>query len=600
MNKCTALIKVILVFNAFLCISCTGAAPSSVALALPFDAASSAEGNTQPVRYIPLKALNKNARSGVIAAPENSALLLFAFEKGPELYALIESGLYALELDFELQTTGSELAGPNQFVAGLLYTNDFAASGTPKKNIRPQYPVTAQQLPQGRFTLSIGFADIDMQSADICGFMVYSQVPLKLASTAIVPVRYGWIKNKDSYWYGLPAGGGSIPLELFSGAASSMRTTLLRPSLQTYSGNGGRDRFVIHFDTDLPVDLTTEKQPRLLFRCGNRQLAVYRSPQLYRLTLDGCLFSDVFLDIEQTNTETGLSGITVEYYTPSPLSPITADTGLIVNWPQEKWRQPSYELFAWEQFPSVLIFDFADYAVQDAYLKRLAFFAEKKGFVGKLMTDTQLHSFHGFNAHDYRAETLAAFFQKAEQERFPLNKSEIQLCDILFHNGIIVRTENGIEAGRGAIVSLSRQSPQSLRYRFITHECLHGIYFINEDFRKTVAEVFQQTDPRSVLFLRRYFEVTPTLNYNTADEYLLQNEFMAYILQQSSGYLQWYYLNRLSRQWAISKAEPKLCEYIRSTKAEPFMQAAARMSSFLYTRWGIVGGRVALIDLQSP
>ena len=159
-----------------------------------------------------------------------------------------------------------------------------------------------------------------------------------------------------------------------------------------------------------------------------------------------------------------------------------------------------------------MIFDISDYAVHDAYLKRLAFFAEKKGFVGKLMTDTQLHSFHGFNAHDYRAETLAAFFQKAEQERFPLNKSEIQLCDILFHNGIIVRTENGIEAGRGAIVSLSRQSPQSLRYRFITHECLHGIYFINEDFRKTVAEVFQQTDPRSGVFFSRFFVVKPTQN----------------------------------------------------------------------------------------
>ena len=216
------------------------------------------------------------------------------------------------------------------------------------------------------------------------------------------------------------------------------------------------------------------------------------------------------------------------------------------------------------------------------------------------MTNTEMNPFHGFNAHDYRAETLAAFFQKAEQEHFPLNKSEMHLCDILLHNGIIVRTETGIEAGRGAIVSLSRQSPHDIRYRLITHECLHGIYFMEEAFRKTVAEVIRQTDPRAVYFLRRYFEVTPTLNYNTADEYLLQNEFMAYILQQSSGYLQWYYLNRLSRQWAISKAEPKLCEYIRSIKAEPFMQAAARMSSFLYTRWGIVGGRVALTDLQSP
>ena len=269
-----------------------------------------------------------------------------------------------------------------------------------------------------------------------------------------------------------------------------------------------------------------------------------------------------------------------------------------MHWPQEQWRHPSYELFAWEQFPSVLIFDFADYAVQDAYLKRLSFFAEKKGFTGKVLFDEALVSLHGFNAHDYRAETLAAFFRKAEAEHFPLNKSELYLRSILFRNGIIIRTEQGIEAGHGAIVSISRESSANLRYRFITHECLHGIYFTEESFRNTVERAFQQTDPRAVLFLRRYFEVYPTLQYEIDDDYLLQNEFMAYLLQQDRGFLQEYY-SRVSWFRTMTEAEPALCRYIRRTNAKAFMQAAAQMSSFLYTAWGLKAGRICLSMIEN-
>ena len=246
----------------------------------------------------------------------------------------------------------------------------------------------------------------------------------------------------------------------------------------------------------------------------------------------------------------------------------------------------------------MLIFDFADYSVQDAYLKRLSFFAEKKGFTGKLLSDGALTSLHGFNAHDYRAETLAAFFQKAEEEHFLLNKSELHLRKILFYNGIIVRTETGIEAGEGAIVSISRQSERDLRYRFITHECLHGIYFTEGSFRDTVTEVFRQTNPRAALFLRRYFEIYPALQYNTNDDYLLQNEFMAYLLQQSNDLLQQYFV-QLSWLRLMNTAEPALCRYIRKTKVKDFMQAAMQMDSFLYTTWGVRGGRISLANMET-
>lgn len=687
-----------------ICASCT-AAEAPLVLELPQEAvlhtAQPGEHLMEdraeyPPHTTPLKALNKNARRGAITDPEKSPWLTYTFEKSPELYAFTESPYYALELEFVPggmdtdgtaaqraaspadnvspdshgaagsephamlpYTSGTVLhqagampvngahphttAVPEVFAVGLLYAGDFSASGGLKKDATLRHPVTAQRIGRQRFTVSIGFTRTGsgIQPEAVYGFAVYSQQPLTLIRAAIVPVKYGWLKNTakdtEAVWYGAAADGGLIPQELFSETETPVRTelprlNLLSPSVRfaaaPYMDNTAaahaegtavevrkieatkttvpdtvRERIVLHFDSSAPIDLTARKrQPRLSFRCGDQQLSVYRAPNIYQLTLDGSLFSGAAvsdtLAIEQPTTGHGWSGITVEYYSLPPLKPIMADPGLIVPWPQEKWRRQSYELFSWELFPSVLIFDFADYAVQDAYLKRLAFFAEKKGYTGKLISDSAMSAFHGFNAHDYRAETLAAFFDKAEHENFPLNESERQLRTVLFHNGIIVRTERGIEAGHGAIISISRQSTQSIRYRLLTHECLHGIYFTEERFRETVAAVFQQTDPRARLFLRRYFELYPSLQYDTDDSYLLQNEFMAYLLQQNSSQLRPYYVDRISWLRVMNKAEPELRAYIRKTDAEDFMQAAEQMSAFLYTRWGLKAGRITLAALS--
>ena len=616
---------------------------SSVSLALPTDTEEMAvyllpaHLSDMQSRSAPLKALNKNAQKGSIRNPKESDAMYFAFEKSPAIRGLTDSGLYALELEFEpLELTGKSSGSESintdaiqtdaaELTVGLLYANDFSVSGTLKHITHPQRPITAQTLPRRAFTVSIGFAGATVQAEHIRGFMVSARTALKLKRAAIVPVRYGWLKDGAALWYGTTADGDVIPSELWAKSNVLLHKEFPKPSavIQKYTGKGGRDTIVIHFDKTLPVNLTEEQtQPQFSFQCGTKRISVYRAPELYRLTLDGCLFPDVFFSIKQTHagalTDAGgqstpsqqadangqstlelradtdgesdsellsdeevepelltatdmpqdrdepldmaamVCGVTIEYATPSLMSPITADPGVILDWPQTQWRQPSYELFAWEQFPSVLIFHFADYPVQDSYFKRLSFFAEKKGFAGKLLPDNMLTSLHGFNAHDYRAETLAAFFQKAEAEHFSLSKAELHLRKILFHHGLIVRTETGIEAGTGAIVSISRQASPELRYRFMTHECLHGIYFMEERFRNTVTETFRQTDPRAVLFLRRYFEVDQSLQYNTDDEYLMQNEFMAYILQQDSGFIQEYY-KRIAWYRTMIVAEAALC-----------------------------------------
>ena len=83
---------------------------------------------------------------------------------------------------------------------------------------------------------------------------------------------------------------------------------------------------------------------------------------------------------------------------------------------------------------------------------------QKKGYTGRLSYDDEIKSMHGFNAHDYSAETLANFFALAEKENFPLNQSELHLRSILLENGVI-RFENGkLVEGAGALLSISQES----------------------------------------------------------------------------------------------------------------------------------------------
>ena len=57
----------------------------------------------------------------------------------------------------------------------------------------------------------------------------------------------------------------------------------------------------------------------------------------------------------------------------------------------------------------------ASYEIQDAFFKRLAFFVEKAGHAGRIESLSALGGLHGYNAHDYRAEDLARFFDTARR-----------------------------------------------------------------------------------------------------------------------------------------------------------------------------------------
>lgn len=285
---------------------------------------------------------------------------------------------------------------------------------------------------------------------------------------------------------------------------------------------------------------------------------------------------------------------------PKNIEPLTADPGTIVTWQKSMWRLDDYEIFKWEQFPWVLIFDFADYTIQDKYLKRLAFFVEKKGFAGKLWKDEDIAQFHGFNAHDYRSESLAAFFNLALETGFELNEEEKYFSDVLVENNVLqkVQTENGLKylPTNTAIISVCQESPGYLRRSLLGHECYHGIYFTDGNFRNYVEEVFYATDKTELDFMLSYFFNTPNLSYNPQDDYLIKNEFMAYLLQQSVKDCPKYFATTLANRKYVNEATPELCEAIKNSQAVSLQKSCAALENYIFQNYGLKAGQVYLVS----
>lgn len=276
------------------------------------------------------------------------------------------------------------------------------------------------------------------------------------------------------------------------------------------------------------------------------------------------------------------------------LVPYKTDPGFIITWSSDTWRCRDYELFEWDRFPKVLFMDFRNYEVQSAFLRRLAFFVEKKGYRGRLASDEELMGKHDYNAHDYRAESLAAFYSKAAAEDFPLNDSEMLLRDILIKNGLIKAGDDGYTSSGGALISISKQSEMWRRDRLLAHEGWHGIYFTDERFRNAVAAVYGTMDGESRDFLEQFWGTQEDLNYDTTDAYLTQNEFMAYLMQQRLSDVSSYFVH-LANRGSVMRGIPELCQYVRATGGAAFEDAARVLDEYAQDNFGLACGRICLV-----
>ncbi len=548
---------------AVLCISCNNKTASVL----------SAQADTAK---IPLYALNKNAESAEINKKQGSGYMYFAFD---ECSGWVHEGK-ALQVKLNFAKVQHEQENePPKFCFGWLFDEDFTAPFKLAKTLGSHPFVTGKA--ENALSISIAVP----QDKNVRGFFVYSDVPAKVESAEIADARTGWSLKSGTAWYGFGADGGATgeinkPVSISSKSAMKLTVQL----------------------TEDPVLISKYAKQVVRLNVGGTGVDIQIAPRQKNITLYPSLLQRE--GAPQTasivNGSALVQGLIFEPVLPvdvaTPLAPIVTEPGLIANWPASAWRRDDFEVFSWEQFPSILFFDTKNYYIQDLMFKRLAFFVEKAGYAGKLVSDSVMKNQHGFNAHDYRAESLANFFELARVNNFPLNEYELLLRDILIGHGIItVRNDGSYSAGLGALVSISQESSNYLRWKFIAHEGLHCIYFTNSDFRTVVADVFSQCDRTSLEFLLKYFSVTPSLNYDINDTYLIQNEFMAYLLQQQLSEVADYFTKILATKRTINEKCPDLVNYVLETDGRAFYEAAVKLDSYLAEKWGFASGRIWLV-----
>jgi len=273
--------------------------------------------------------------------------------------------------------------------------------------------------------------------------------------------------------------------------------------------------------------------------------------------------------------------------------PIPADIGTMLTYSPEYWRMENFEVFRWNLAPEVFVFVTRDYLGQARLFKRLAFFVEKPGFSGELHRNQAIAHLHGWNAHDYRAEDLARFFQKALEEKFELNPEEEILYRFLITNGVLRMNDGTILPGAGSVLSISFETPLALRTKFLIHEAFHGLFFTSPRFRIACLDSWRAISPREQEFWKTFFSHR---TYNVDNEFLLVNEFMAYLMQQKKEDLDWYFKDFIAQE--LISAYPRKAEYFREfyrDYPDTFLLSAARIEKAAEALFGVRAGDLACL-----
>jgi hypothetical protein len=260
-------------------------------------------------------------------------------------------------------------------------------------------------------------------------------------------------------------------------------------------------------------------------------------------------------------------------------SPVQASLEQVLDASTSAWRSPALEVYRWNLFPDVVIFDTERFAVQDRMFTRLAYYLEKRGFRGKLLGNTRLAGRHGWNAHDYGAEGLAAFFSAAAEASFPLNPEELAVRQLAADQGILSPARGRFNPGRGAVLAICRSSSAVERRLLLAHESFHGIFFASEAYRDFCEELWDSLPMAEKDFYESFLD---SLGYDSADPTLVVNEFQAYLMQQPLEYAASYFERFIRLQVDSGSAPP--------VQPLQLVENARALDEFLRPRFGFGAG----------
>ena len=488
---------------------------------------------------------------------------------------------------------------------GFLTEKDFTKSS--KKNLvnisDSSHPLIQANLDNAPQIFDISLAaqkqqDIkDYQKNLPKGFFISSDYDCKIMAACAVPSEMGFDINYEVPFYGFAGNGGYLDFSNntidFSGAS------LVFPVENTLISS--MPEFAITLDQTKENKSTLENKVLINFTLGGEKFSLNNVKTDSQIIIPSSALKSPFSRAEITQNSDHISSFILRatYNQPNSeghvLIPVRTDPGLILNYNKSAWRTLDYEIFEWDRFERILFFDTRNYNIQDNFFKRMAYFVEKEGYKGTLLTNEQLQGKHGYNAHDYSAVSMANFFNKALQENFTLNKEEEILKKILLENDLIEFDGTVFIPNEGGIVSISQESAPYLRSTFLAHEGWHTLFFKDEEFRNFTSAVYYTMDQTSIQFLKDYFKSQPGLGYDQNDDYLMHNEFMAYIMQQNISEVSKYFVH-LANRGSVIKYTPKLAAYIRKTEGKTFEDAALALNDFVFDKYQIIGGNITLIS----
>lgn len=433
------------------------------------------------------------------------------------------------------------------------------------------------------------------------GFFVYSDLQCKILSAYITPSLVGYDLSTEIPFFAYSSNGGIMSTNFssfdFTGASLIFASQNTKTSYMP--------EFLIRYNTDPKCFSTLQDIVYVKLKVGSENVRIKCVQNMKESILPSSAFIQPFSTLEITENAVCVKSVILRNFSNVHNSriqdqgsefyiPIRTDPGLMLFWNQNNWRSVDFELFEWDRFPGILFFDTRNYTIQDNFFRRMAFFAEKEGYKGRLLTDEELGTMHGFNALDYRPETLADYFNLAAKEKFPLNKEERLLKKICIENGLLIADGDSVKPGYGAIVSISRESYEGQRFQLINHEAWHSLYFIDENFKNFVAAIYYTMDPQCLGFLIDYFKSQAHLGYDTNDEFLMKNEFMAYMIQQKVGATGPYFVSRAG--WSdVRSFSPELSAYVINTNGQGFEEATKALNDFVFDNYGLIAGDVTLV-----
>lgn len=466
-------------------------------------------------------------------------------------------------------------------------TTKKTLSGTDLRNFIKSKNDAKETYFENSFAVSSGDRYANASSLPV-GFFVQSSLPIRIIEAKIENALVGFNLTEAFPFFGVSANGGSFPqgkIVDFSGGttvfSSQNSSSFVMPKIEVAFFDGADEKATIN--------------------AGGEELNIYKTASMVTMQTENLTAPFSVFDISSCYENISrllMVGNEKKLIPETPqkvLSPLRTDPGLLLKSKKSAWRVTDYELYAWDRFPKILFFDTKNYKVQSDFFRRLAFFTEKQGFKGRILTDEELGDMHGYNAHDYSAESLADFFSAVEMQNAKITEKEKILLEILLKNDIIKRSANGFEAVGGAVISISQESENWLRRSLSAHEIWHGLYFTDSDFQNITSAVYYTIDKLSLDFVLRYWQSQKSLGYDTNDEFLTKNEFMAYIMQQPLSAVAQYFVH-LANRGSVMNAIPDLASYVRETGGRAYEDAARIFDSYAHDKWGLSCGRVWLVE----